>query len=460
MIVSPFDLQSRRETFTKISTGIFVPSDMIIAKSWYEKAARHGNQDAVSSLERISSKRFMSRDDHQKVGLTKIKSLHGSQRGGRPDPNRARRKPTPMTGLPEGPESALSDRQSVAGSANSGSTLSPPAGQGSRPPVVPYPVNDGGSGRQQVRGQGPVSPHYRSDLGPSRTPDGRIPSGPQASRPSSAFAVRPMQHSATAPNNANNLEPIAQRPSTAMGSMPLPQNGRGQVPMGPGYGARRPSPSQAPMLPPPNLGPQFGTGGDQRTQQGSPMGHPGYPDDSPQQPGSYPSYQTSPNPPPQQQYPARGAGFPNGGGANIRPPRGSSMQPPSRGGSTPVPQAQQQRPISSQVSQVSINSRASAPAATPTPAPAAAAAKPAPVKTGPKTFEEMGYHVQKKDSECVSLFLFWILRILANYGDLFRLLCKARIQHRYSCSGLLIGYSLHLYPLLVRKLVREVHEKA
>lgn len=93
---------------------------MTIATTWYEKAASHGNQDAASSLERLSSKRYMSRDDHQKVGLTKIKSLHGSQRGGRPDPNRVRRKPAPMTGLPEGAEPIPSGRQSAVSSANSG----------------------------------------------------------------------------------------------------------------------------------------------------------------------------------------------------------------------------------------------------------------------------------------------------------------------------------------------------
>jgi len=68
------------------------------------------------------------------------------------------------------------------------------------------------------------------------------------------------------------------------------------------------------------------------------------------------------------------------------------MQPPGpgpqgRGGSTPVPQGQQ-RPVSSGVN--------NAPNAAPPPAAAAP-----PVKTGPKTFEEMGVHVQKKESECV-----------------------------------------------------------
>lgn len=397
--------------------GIFVPADMAIAESWYKKAASHGNQDAISSLERISSKQYMSRDDHQKVGLTKIKSLHGSQRGGRPDSNRARRKPAPLAGLPEGAESNFSDRQPAHGPVASSGMGSPPIPpQGSRPPsAAPYPVDDRPPGRSQP----PMPLHYRPNVGPSRSSDGRSWSGPQVDRPSSAVSVRPMQHTNTAPRNyANNARPIGQRAASAMGNMPVHPNGRGQASISQGYEQHRPSPNRAPAISQLNLGPKLGGGGYGRQS----AGHPGYPDDSSARQGPYPTYLNSQNPKPQQQYPVRHTGFPNGGGTNSRPPRIPSVQPQSqiRNGSIPV-EAQQQGPTRSQAPQADINSnfnrqaasqapsQAAAPASVPASPPAsplpsisatAPAAAEAPAKTGPKTFEEMGFQVQKKDSEC------------------------------------------------------------
>jgi len=164
------------------------------------------------------------------------------------------------------------------------------------------------------------------------------------------------------------------------------QNGRGQVPLGQSYEARRLSPNRTPMLPPPKLG----NGGNQRPQQGPPAGYPGYPDDSPQNPASYPVY-TTPQNLPQQQYPMRPAGLPSGSGTNVKPPRGSSVQPQSRSGSTPIPQAKQQRPITSQVPQVSVNSKTGAPAAPP-----ATAATPVPTKTGPRPLRRWVTMCRKK----------------------------------------------------------------
>jgi len=65
--------------------GIFVPVDMKKSRSWYEKAANHGNKDAVARIEGISRSKTLSRKDHDQVAVAKIQSQYGSHRGKRPE---------------------------------------------------------------------------------------------------------------------------------------------------------------------------------------------------------------------------------------------------------------------------------------------------------------------------------------------------------------------------------------
>lgn len=59
--------------------GIFVPVDIKEARSWYTKAAASGNKDASSRIESISRSKTLSRKDHEKVAIARIKSRYGSQ---------------------------------------------------------------------------------------------------------------------------------------------------------------------------------------------------------------------------------------------------------------------------------------------------------------------------------------------------------------------------------------------
>lgn len=61
--------------------GIFVPVSISKALEWYEKAAAKGNKDASMRLEGISMSSTLSRKDHERVAVSKIKSRYGSMRG-------------------------------------------------------------------------------------------------------------------------------------------------------------------------------------------------------------------------------------------------------------------------------------------------------------------------------------------------------------------------------------------
>ena len=65
--------------------GIYVPVDIKHSRTWYEKAAEHGNKDAVSRIEGISRSKTLSRKDHDQVAVAKIQSQYGSHRGKRPE---------------------------------------------------------------------------------------------------------------------------------------------------------------------------------------------------------------------------------------------------------------------------------------------------------------------------------------------------------------------------------------
>lgn len=68
--------------------GIHVPTDLSVAKSWYSKAADHGYAEAAGRIEGISRSNTLSKKDHQNIAIARIKSMHGSQRGKKPDRSR------------------------------------------------------------------------------------------------------------------------------------------------------------------------------------------------------------------------------------------------------------------------------------------------------------------------------------------------------------------------------------
>ena len=65
--------------------GVEVPVDLEKARDWYTKAAKRGNQDAIARLADLSLHRSLSKKEHENVAITRIRSQHGSKRGGRPE---------------------------------------------------------------------------------------------------------------------------------------------------------------------------------------------------------------------------------------------------------------------------------------------------------------------------------------------------------------------------------------
>ncbi|KAI9888995.1 MAG: hypothetical protein M1814_006053 [Vezdaea aestivalis] len=187
--------------------GIYVPVNLKEAKMWYEKAAEHGSKDAAARIEGITKDRTLSRQDHEKVAIARIKSHYGSMKNKRPDRSKKDMKPLPAISdsqesptptpppmvkaktiaLPAVPEPSMlpddnrvlmpdpSQLPAVSGLNPYGNVQVPP-----RPAsAAPYPLEDGPLGRtgpQPPIGGGFVSPHLMPN---------------PVVRPSSAFGINP-----------------------------------------------------------------------------------------------------------------------------------------------------------------------------------------------------------------------------------------------------------------------------
>ena len=189
--------------------GIYIPVDLNVAREWYEKAASKGNTDAKGRIQGLMHSQTLSRKDHERVALARIRQQHGSQRQGsvplRPVPNMSQQSihmPDPGSMMPQG------------------SSYLPIGG-----------------------GYGP----------PQQMPD------PNGFRPNSAFGINPNVRPGSAatvggmpPNGRPMVSPPVQRPYTSMtDARPTPRPGPG-----PGYG--RPPPRQGP--PPGQMGYPPGSG--------------------------------------------------------------------------------------------------------------------------------------------------------------------------------------------------------
>lgn len=122
--------------------GMYVPVDLKEARLWYTKASEHGNKDASARIEGISRSNTLSRNDHEKVAIARIKSQHGSQRGKRPD--RFKQNMTPMPTISDSPVPMPDPYQSRP----SGGTQSHQHPSVDGPPLrpvstAPYPLDNG-----------------------------------------------------------------------------------------------------------------------------------------------------------------------------------------------------------------------------------------------------------------------------------------------------------------------------
>ncbi|KAH8819718.1 hypothetical protein F5884DRAFT_744114 [Xylogone sp. PMI_703] len=370
--------------------GIYVPVDLEEARVWYQKAADHGNPEAIQRVESIVGNRTLSKTDHEEVALTRIKSRYGSQRGARPSRFKER-----LSSLPPTSEEQAS-RQSPRAQPP---FQAPEIRHADTMPTGYRPQSSGRGGPAPYPDDAPMAKHgsapYPDDHGPYYNPNLKHLSGPLADRPSSAFGIV---------GHGNNGPASQVRPSSSMSNLSV-QDGRG------GYGGGRgqnpnnmrgpPSPGFPPRGGPPSPGfpPRGGPPSPGFPPRGPSPGHgsrPGSQQSSPRAQGygrqGEPGQDLYPAPLKQQQAgrPERLSSLPNN---FSRPTQGQQPGRPERTDSMP----RQQGPGAG--SRTSSGSLGGPPGHAQT-APAAPAAAPKPTK-GPATFEEMGIPTAKQENECL-----------------------------------------------------------
>jgi TPR repeat protein len=405
--------------------GMYVPVNLDKAMEWYQKASKHGNEDATGRIEGLSRKQILSRKDHEQVAVSRIKSQHGSMRGVRPDRFQQQQRPSRL-----GQSTTIDEvSQSYSNGNAAGGQVPPPRGssitpypEDDRPPtippnnrpqsVTPYPVEDG---PPQSQRPGPAGGFFNV----SQPPRPSTTLNPD-NRPSSAFQINPELR----PNSISQLPSYAGRPNYYGGPPPAGTRPGTTQP----YDARpattqpydaRPATTQPydPRLRPPAAN---------RVASGPPgmQNYPpqqGRPSPAPQRP---PMQQQNSSPAAPQQPPQPPQKLDIGFSAPVDDRRNRQYGPSPRPGQPPsnqplglqhpqtmpvdkpVPLAPSAKPYAKPPEGKKPDVRPPPKDSGPKPMPVKASTAPAkPPGKGPKTFDEMGVPAQQKDGECVSRFL-------------------------------------------------------
>ena len=362
--------------------GIYVSANLMEARSWYTKAAEHGNKDATARIEGITRSKTLSRKDHDKLAVAKIQSQRASRKG-----NRSNRLSFGQGSVP----------------AKASEVVNMPEVQ--RPysvvsAVIPYPTQTGFSTRLPAKNPSLYrTPDLRPSSGFGADPDvrpnsaaamGGIQSNINYGSPSisSVGSPRPCSSMADAGHGRGSAAPFQMTPSN-----PVPQGYR--LP-----GAGTPGPpmtmNKLPPLPPSKLdigftAPLDPSGADRRTRlQSSDSSDPrlSTPSLNAQHDVRHGRTSSASSAVPQPQmfhgghrpsYPPTSNNRPDLAG---RPPRNASL--PVTSGSRPAPTPPPANLVSRPPAQTPSNNVA-----------------PKPPGKGPKTFDEMGVPQGKKDDECV-----------------------------------------------------------
>lgn len=179
--------------------GIYVPVDIKEARKWYAKAAASGNKDAAGRIDSISRSKTLSRKDHERVAIARIKSQyasHGRKQAPRyseshdippvqdnlemPDPSKMRispgdlmpPRPASAAPYPDGPNSATYPRLSAQSNYQK-PDFRPNSAFGINPNIRPHSVSPGGlpagnrvvSASQGPQGYRQPSPGINPSLG-------------------------------------------------------------------------------------------------------------------------------------------------------------------------------------------------------------------------------------------------------------------------------------------------------
>ena len=189
--------------------GIHVQTSLKEARAWYSKSADHGNKDASGRIDGISRSKTLSRKDHDKVAMARLKSQRGNN-----NPSRQGHHATPSVSMPQMPG---------YGESYAAHQPAPPYGQS------PYPDSSQG---HPYGPQTQYPPQPRPSYGVLAPPPG----------PGYPLGVNDRPHSA-----GPGVVPGPGGPPGAYGR-PIPGRGAGLSPMGSpamGYASQIPS-AQAP----------------------------------------------------------------------------------------------------------------------------------------------------------------------------------------------------------------------
>lgn len=428
--------------------GLHVPMDLGLSQEWYQQAANHGNTDAANRIQALRLHRTLSKNDHEKMAIQRIRSQYGSRKGKRPDHLVQRQSVSQSPLLPAMSEE--SDRPRTADAhprRNSSIQPQPPFRVVTpvSPTQPPFHVITPVSGDRMHSVSGPNSPsqaHMRSGSGgssgrpvsggaytaigaayPNQPNHGlglRSSSGPPSDRLNSAFGIKPLHTNHTL---GPGQEPPIARPMSAVGDLqshrqsqgPDYQLGRGQ-PLAQNQQRSEGPTSQdwesqyrLPYIQPPVK--EGGQNGRNKLQKQAPMTNKAQPQLPPQ------SQQQSQHLQPRNDYSQNMLPKPTGDDRHSRH-HSAQQQPHAIGVQTtdrPVsahsnklgqPGQYPARyssipPDASAVSSASGGAGAPAVMVSPAQAPQSAPAQPPPPKKkGPQTFEEMGVPIATKDSEC------------------------------------------------------------
>jgi TPR repeat protein len=440
--------------------GMHIPVNLDKAQEWYVKAAKNGNKDAEGRIESIGMSRTLSKRDHEKVAINKIKSQHGSMRGQRP----ARLQKLAAPALPTIDSSPSDYGDSPASATPAGGRL-----PDRNATTTPYPVSDkppqlGGAPAPYDRPA--TAAPYPMDNGPPRMDSrpslagGFAPELRAASaRPvSQAFNINPNLYGpgsgppphdpygrGRGPQPGGNYGQLPMRPSTSVDSM---GRGGGRLPSGgpPGPGSYRqpgggPSAQRPEMRPATTQPADIGFAapdGRNKLQKPGPLKKQGTLPDIGYIAPLEPRQHTRPStvqPGQESRSSSRPVDRPSTAAPGPRPGQGPAPRPGSAG--RPSAQHSMPQPQGSKPGLSPIPSKSSTPqpsAGRPKPPTAqttqpAQAPKPPPLQhastapgKGPKTFDEMGIGQAPSDKDCVSFSLMLLrhMSLLTNR----RLSCK------------------------------------
>ena len=378
--------------------GLHVPMNLKESKSWYEKAADHGNKDAAGRLDGISRSKTLSKKDHQNIAVAKIQSQYGSHRGKRPErfKNPATAMPTIADGPIDMPEPNLPRPKPGANPPYTYKSANDPASQ---PPLAAQRPIDNSQGRPPPRptnGSSYANPNVpiNPDPRPASTAASDTSFGDNNYR-GSAYPTFQSALPSTASDNSgfgrgrvgpSYGAPVVQRPTQG-----YQQSSSGyaspHLPGSPALNASRPYSAQPPPMDIGYMAPLDPSGADRkRRQQRS--------DNVNMPPPRHPSYDVSAGRPQE-----RLSSLPHSQTMPAFNRPDSAQSRPNSSGRQGVSRQDMSSKFDGAAPLPNIPSKASdRPAATPPPSGPVTR----PPGKGPKTFQEMGVPPTKQEGDCVS----------------------------------------------------------